>query len=73
MSLSGGGKFDLNNAYVPTADRHAEHRTGESADIRTVVFGTAQQKFMISEWERLGGSVYDERSTTAPHLHFRAR
>ena len=72
MSLELGGKFDLNSEYLPTGG-HAEHRVGENADIRTIFSTEAQLRYLQLVWENLGGSVFDEKETSQPHYHLRAR
>jgi len=80
ISLPLGGKFDLSAAYG-RGGKHAEHRDGHSADVRThgpSPLTDAQRKFIQRTWEVLGGEVHDETilddgrpNIESPHYHLR--
>jgi hypothetical protein len=72
ISLPLGGKFDLGSQQNPPAYQvngsHSEHRVGMSADVRTVNLTAAQQRFIQSQWEHMGGFVLQEGDPVHYHL-----
>jgi len=73
MSLSYGGLFDADSNW---ATPHGEHRVGRDADLRTNGVGgldKGQRDYVWLTWERLGGKVYDETTTSNPHYHLKYR
>jgi hypothetical protein len=88
MSLPQGGRFDLKQDWDQP---HKTHRAGRDLDVRTNgnqdIGGltSRQRNWVWDRWERLGGTIFDERwvrrqsdgvlvpNTASPHYHLNYR
>lgn len=75
MSLTYGGKFDLNRNWLNSGD-HAEHRVGINTDVRCCADpgNIPRNRWMrLNEFFRRRGSTRtnDETGTAKPHWHLR--